>query len=171
MKRTISLLTAGLLLAASAANAGGGADVDTEASGCTIGALGFAFGTIATIVQIRADQGQGIAQPDGDGKLTCQGKIPYGESTTAVIAFLPGPVPNVPVKLMTWEETCQYLPTLVPGASCQGGQGAIKVSGATTGLPCQDTYLDAGGNSVVRQTLNWTEVLTPGGPATVTCHF
>jgi hypothetical protein len=167
----IAIITALTFLTAGPALAGEGADVDTEADGCTVGALVFAFGMVPTLAQVEADGGQGVATPDGSGKLTCHGRIDHGADTIAVVAFLPGPTPNVPVTIMTHEEMCFWLPLLVPGQGCNGKEGSIIVHGDDLGIECRDRYIDNDGNVVVRSTFDWTEVLSPSGQATTICHF
>ncbi len=160
-----------LLFAASGTALGDPASVDTDEPNCTVGALVFAFGAIPTLAQIRTGDGQSVAINGSDGRLTCRGRLDLGAQVIAAVAFLPGPVFEVPVTIMTYDQICYYLPLLVPGQGCSGGHGAVTIRGIDVGIRCSDAYFDAAGNLRIRSTFSWQQVVAPSGVATITCFF
>jgi len=168
----LMFMAIGVFAPSSSVHAEGEPALVSFGEGCAVGSLVFAYPgvlDIPTIAQIRTDVGQGVVIRDENGKLTCRGQLDLG-SVTEGTAFLPGPVPHVPVRIMTWEEACHYGP-LLGVSECRGGNGASIVDGAELGILCNDGYIDANGEFTRRTTMDWRQVLSPGGSFTTTCKF
>jgi len=91
--------------------------------------------------------------------FTCRGTIDFGYpapvgSENFFAPFVPLPVDAT---LATPEEVCA-----LTGICPHGMSGALLITGADTGLPCNVNSLD---------TYDWRQVVSPSGKTVITCHF
>jgi hypothetical protein len=118
------------------------------------------FGTLA-LPLIPPDGGTFVTLPDGSGKITAHGTIPFGSEIK--VLFLGG----IDGTVLTIEDACSYLSKLGNELVCSGE--VIVISQETLkGITDLENYPCSYGGL---QTNDWVARVTPSGKITIKCAF
>jgi hypothetical protein len=124
---------------------------------------------IASIVDVDDNKLTVTNSKNGNVQLNCSGKLDRSAPVTGFQIF-PQVPPNTEItgRLLTYEEGCTAVETLVGDNPCRGnGPGAALSGFEPFGITCNLPI----GPGVFRTTEHWRQVTTPGDRVKLYCHW
>ena len=106
---------------------------------------------------------------NGNVQLNCSGKLDRSAPVTGLQVFPPAlPGTEITGRLLTYEEGCTAVETLLGFSPCRGnGPGAALTGFEPLGITCNLPIAEG----VFRTTEHWRQVTTPGDRVKLYCHW